>query len=76
MRTLSISISELEFNKFGLTDEKLSFSELVEIINKELLKQNLRKSVNLAEKYKLSKITMSEITDEVKATRRDAKGNS
>ncbi|HHU26702.1 MAG TPA: hypothetical protein GXZ56_08795 [Bacteroidales bacterium] len=76
MRTLSISISELEFNKFGLTDEKLSFSELVEIINKELLKQNLRKSVDLAEKYKLSKMTMSEITDEVKATRRDAKGNS
>ena len=61
MRTLSISISELEFNKFGLTDEKLSFSELVEIINKELLKQNLRKSVDLAEKYKLSKMTMSEI---------------
>jgi hypothetical protein len=76
MRTLSISISELEFNKFGLTDEKLSFSELVEIINKELLKQNLRKSVDLAEKYKLSKMTMSEITDEVKAVRRDAKGNS
>lgn len=76
MRTLNISISELEFNKFGLTDEKLSFSELVEIINKELLKQNLRKSVDLAEKYKLSKMTMSEITDEVKATRRDAKGNS
>ncbi|HOF99324.1 MAG: hypothetical protein ACOX7E_09195 [Paludibacter sp.] len=76
MRTLNISISELEFNKFGLTDDTLSFSELLEIINKELIKQNLRKSVYFAEKYKLSKMTMSEITDEVKAVRRDAKGNS
>ena len=76
MRTLNISISELEFNKFGLTDDTLSFSELLEIINKELIKQNLRKSVYFAEKYKLSKMTMSEITDEVKALRRDAKGNS
>jgi len=48
----------------------------LEIINKELIKQNLRKSVYFAEKYKLSKMTMSEITDEVKAVRRDAKGNS
>ena len=76
MRTLNISISELEFNKFGLTNDTLSFSELLEIINKELIKQNLRKSVYFAEKYKLSKMTMSEITDEVKAVRRDAKGNS
>ena len=76
MRTLNISISELEFNAFGLTSSSLSFSEFLEIINKELLKQNLRKSVQFAEKYKLSKMTMEEITDEVKAARRDAKGNS
>ncbi len=69
MRTLNISISDLEYNKFGLKNEKLSFSELLEIINKELQKLNLRKSVELAEKYDLSKLSMDEITDEVKATR-------
>lgn len=75
MRTLNISISDLEFDKFGLKDNKLSFSDFLEIINRELLKQNLGKSVQLAEKYGLSKMSMDEITGEVKAVRRNAKGS-
>ena len=73
MRTLNISISELEFDKFGLKNEKLSFSELVEIINKELLRRNLRKTVQLAEKYNLSKMSMDEISEEVKSVRKKCK---
>jgi len=75
MRTLNISISDIEYNKFGLKSEKLSFSELLEIANKELQKLNLRKSVELAEKYNLSKLSMDEITDEVKAVRKNAKNS-
>lgn len=73
MRTINISISDLEFNKFGLKSDKLSFSELVDIISKELSKQTLEECVELAEKYGLSKMTMDEITQEVKAVRRNAK---
>ncbi|SCD20788.1 hypothetical protein PSM36_1979 [Proteiniphilum saccharofermentans] len=73
MKTLNISISEIEYNKFGLKNDKLSFSELLDIVNKELQKRNLRKSVELAEKYNLSKMSMDEITDEVKAVRQNAK---
>lgn len=73
MRTLNISISELEFDKFGLKNEKLSFSELVEIINKELLRRNLRKTVQLAEKYNLSKMSMDDISEEVKSVRKKCK---
>ncbi|GAA4467095.1 hypothetical protein GCM10023093_22350 [Nemorincola caseinilytica] len=69
MRTLNISISELEFNKFGLKKEKLSFSDLLEILSNELSKQNLNDSIELAEKYGLSKMTMDEITKEVNAVR-------
>ncbi len=69
MRTLNISISDIEYNKFGLKNEKLSFSELLEIVNKELQKLNLRKSVELAEKYDLSKLSIDEITHEVNAVR-------
>ena len=65
MKTLNISISDLEYNKFGLKNEKLSFSELLEIVNKEMQKLNLRKSVELAEKYGLSKLTADEINDEI-----------
>jgi hypothetical protein len=74
MKTLNISISDLEYNQFGISKDKLSFTEFVDLINKELTKQALNKCVQLAEKYKLSKMTMEEITNEVKSVRR-AKNN-
>jgi len=74
MKTLNITISDLEYKQFGIKKDKLSFSEFVDIVNKEVTKQALNKSVQLAEKYKLSKMTMEEISEEVKAVR-NAKSN-
>jgi len=76
MRTLNISISDLEFSKFGLKKENLSFSELLELVSNELTKRALRESVDLAERYNLSTLTMDEISKEVKASRKDAKNHS
>jgi hypothetical protein len=76
MRTLSIAISDLEFNKFGIKSDKLNFSEFVDLVSKELTRQNLDKSIELAEKHGLSKLTMEDITKEVKAVRKNAKNNS
>lgn len=73
MRTLNVSISDIEYNKFGLKDDKLTFTDFIDIVSKELTRQNLNKSVELAEKYGISKMTMDEITNEVKAVRKDAK---
>ena len=73
MRTLNISISELEYNKFGIKKNKLAFSDFVDIISRELTKQNLDKCVDLAEKYGLSTMTMDDISSEVKAVRKNAK---
>ena len=75
MKTLNVSISDLEYNKFGIKNEKLTFSDFVDIVSRELTKQNLDKCVELAEKYGLSKLTMDEITAEIKATRSDAKNS-
>src|ERR1700761_3290579 len=75
MRTLNISISDIEYNKFGLKNEQLSFSEFIELVSNELARQNLIKSVELAEKYGLSSLTMADITNEVR-TVRNAKNNS
>ena len=69
MRTLNISISDLEFNKFGIRKDNLTFTEFVELISKELIRQNLDRCVALAEQYGLSSMTMDEINDEVKAVR-------
>ncbi len=69
MRTLNITISDIEFNKFGIRKDNLTFTELVELISRELMRQNLNKCVELAEKYGLSSMTMDEINEEVKAVR-------
>ena len=76
MRILNISISDIEYNKFGLKKERLSFSDFVKLVSKELLRQNLNESIRLSEKHGLSKMTMAEITREVKAVRKNAKSRN
>ena len=76
MRTLNISISDLEFSKFGLKKEKLTFSDLLELVSKEIMKKKLNDSVELAEKYNLSGMSMRDISKEVKAVRKNAKNHS
>ncbi len=75
MKSVSVQISDFEFNQLGLNKNTLSFSELIEIIEKKITKQRLEKSIQLANKYGLSKMTMEEIDDEIKA-HRNAKNNS
>lgn len=75
MRTLNISISDSEFNNLGIQKEHLSYTELVELIRRELSRKTLYHSMALAEKVGLSGLTMEDIDAEVKAVRRNAKDN-
>ena len=72
MRTLNIFISDFEYEKFDIKKDNLSFSELVDIIGRELSRQNLRKAIKLSERCGLSNISMEEISTEVKAVRNNA----
>lgn len=76
MRTLNISISDIEYSKFGIKNDNLNFTDFIELVSKELTRQNLNKCLELADKYGLSKITMDEITNEVKAVRSNAKNRN
>jgi hypothetical protein len=76
MRTINISISDIEFSKFGIKSENLNFTEFIELVTKELTRQNLNKSLELAEKYGIAKMTMEDITNEVKAVRGNAKSGN
>jgi hypothetical protein len=75
MKSVKIQISDFEFNQLGLNKNNLSFSELIEIIEKKIAKKTLEKSIQLANKYGLSKMTMEEIDEEIKKCR-NAKNNS
>jgi hypothetical protein len=76
MRTLNVAISDFEYNKFGLKDDKMTFADIIDMVSKELTRENLNRCLELADKYGLSKMTMDEITDEVKAVRKHAKNRS
>jgi len=70
MRTLNVAISDVEYNKFGLKNNVLSFTDFVDMISKELIKKNLEAAVEAADKYGLSSMSMETITEEVKANRK------
>jgi hypothetical protein len=76
MKTINIAISEGEINKYGLKSSTYDFSTLVDIVSRELSRQKLIESIELAEKYGLSSMTMNDITKEVRATRKHAKARS
>jgi hypothetical protein len=74
MQFINLQLSDFEFKQLGLNKNSLSFSELIEIISKRITKETLNKSIELAEKYGLSNMTLDEINEEIKAVR-NAKNN-
>ena len=76
MRTLNVNISDIEYSRFGITNERLNFTDFVDIVSRELMRQNLNRCLTLAEKYGLSSMTMEDITNEVRAVRKNAKGSN
>jgi hypothetical protein len=75
MKSVSVQLSDFEFNQLGLKKSNLSLSELIDIISKKINKQTLERSIELSEKYGLSKMTMDEINSEIIA-HRNAKTDS
>ena len=59
-----------------MKNDELTFSDFLEIVSEELIRQNLNKCLELADKYGLSKMTMDEISSEVKTVRRNAKNDN
>ena len=76
MKTLSIAISDVEYNKFGITSNVLPFSDFVDMVSKELMKENTESAIAAADRYGLSSMTMDDITTEVKAVRQNAQSNN
>ena len=76
MKTLNIAISDVECAKFGITNTVLSFSDFIDIVSKELMRENLRSAISEAYTCGLSSMTMEDISTEVKIARQNAKINS
>ena len=76
MKTLNIDISDVEYTKFGITNNVLSFSDFVDMISKELMRENIKNVITQADSCGLSSMTMEDITSEVQAVRRNAKNSN
>jgi len=69
MKTINVQLSDFEYNTFGLSKNSFLFSEIVDLVERQIAKQALRRSVIIAEQNGLSTMTMDEINAEVKAVR-------
>jgi hypothetical protein len=69
MRILNVSISDMEFNNLGIKNENITFKEFIELVRREVMRNNLNNCLALAEKYGLSSMTMNEINEEIKLVR-------
>ena len=69
MRTINVQMSDLEYNSMGLSKNSFLFSEIIDLIEQQMARQALRRSVEMAAQNGLSSMTMEEINAEVKAAR-------
>ncbi len=69
MRILNVSISDMEFNNLGIKNENITFTEFIELVRREVMRNNLNNCLALAEKVGLSSMTMNEINEEIKLVR-------
>ena len=69
MRILNISISDMEFNNLGIKNENITFTEFIELVRREVMRNNLNNCLALAEKVGLSSMTINEINEEIKLVR-------
>jgi len=69
MKTISIQMSDVEYSSLGLSKNNFFFSEIADLIERQIARQALRHSVEIAEKKGLSSMTMDEINAEMNAVR-------
>jgi hypothetical protein len=72
MKSITVNITDKDFSDLGLEPEtkQLDFEDLVKIIKAKFAKKAMLKSLALADKAGLSKLTDKEIDAEVNAVRK------
>ena len=62
-------MSDVEYSAYGLPKNDFYFSEIVDLVERQVAREALRRSVEMAERNGLSSMTMEEINAEVNAAR-------
>jgi hypothetical protein len=67
MKTISVQLSDIEYDTFGLSKNLFLFSEFSDLIERQKAKQVLYNYIAITDQNKLSDISMDEISDMVEA---------
>jgi hypothetical protein len=62
-------MSDVEYSAYGLPKNDFYFSEIVDLVERQVAREALRRSVEMAEQNNLSAMTMDEINAEVYTVR-------
>jgi hypothetical protein len=62
-------MSDVEYSALGVSKNSFFFSEIADLVEQQMARQALRRSVEMAEKNGLSSMTMDEINAEINAVR-------
>jgi len=76
MKTLNVAISDIEYTKFGITNNVLSFSDFVDMVSKELMRENMEAAITQADICGISSMSMEDISTEVQAVRCNAQNHN
>jgi hypothetical protein len=60
-------MSDTEYSTYGLPKDNFYFTEIVDMIERQVAREALRRSVEMAEQNNLSSMTMEEINAEIEA---------
>ena len=69
MKTISVQMSDVEYNTYGLSKDRFYFSEIAGLIEQQMARQAMRRCVTIAEQNGLSTMSMDKINAEIKAVR-------
>ena len=73
MRTLNVSISDIEFNKFGLKQEQLTFTDILDLVSQELMRQQLNQCFGLSENKQILNMLSNAIKPKTAEANKKAK---
>jgi hypothetical protein len=69
MKTVNVQISDTEYDDFDFSKDRLSFSEVVDPVERKISMQALKSSAKIAEQYHLASMIMDEISEDVNVVR-------
>jgi hypothetical protein len=69
MKTISVQISDADYNTLGLANEQLQYADFKKILKKQIAKEAMENCIKIAKENNFSELTLEEINEEIRIVR-------